>query len=226
MDLRVKPGLHFCRVEGRTIFLDEDTSRYFCIAEDVDRAFQLTILANGRVGDGADDALIADLISLEIIEGDDAGGRGLERPAPVAEPRDDLGPNSAHIAPAFEVAAALFERLRSNRIATRRAIGDVRRLIEQERLRFAHRHSASIPTSQLAVPAAFEVSDFIFGRHDRCLPRAIAMVRRCLRVGHNPSLVIGVRVNPFTAHCWVQQGSTVIGDSIDVTRIYTPICAL
>ncbi len=74
--------------------------------------------------------------------------------------------------------------------------------------------------------AAFEVSDFVFGRNDRCLQRAIAMIRRCLRVGHNPSLVIGVRINPFTAHCWVQQDLTVVGDSIDIARIYTPICAL
>ncbi|RQW42603.1 lasso peptide biosynthesis B2 protein [Novosphingobium sp. LASN5T] len=226
MDLHIKPGLHFCTVDGRTIFLDEDTSRYFCIPEDVDRAFQRLILANGKRCEISEDALIADLISLEIIQGENARKGGLTTPASVVEPNGDLGRLSIHDAPAIEIAAALFERLRSKRIAARRAIADVRRLIAQERLRFAHRRSACIPTSNLAVSAAFEVSDFVFGRHDRCLPRAIAIIRRCLRAGHNPSLVIGVRINPFTAHCWVQQGSVVVGDSIDITRIYTPICAL
>ncbi|WP_458733095.1 lasso peptide biosynthesis B2 protein [Sphingobium xenophagum] len=226
MDLHIKPGLHFCTVEGRTIFLDEDTSRYFCIPEDVDRAFQLMILADRKPVDGFDDALITHLMSLKIIEGEHAREGGLERFASIVEPNGDLGRHSIHDAPAFEIAASLFERFRSKRIATRRAIADVRRLIEQERLRFAHRRSACIPRSNHAVSAAFEVSDFVFGRNDRCLQRAIAMIRRCLRVGHNPSLVIGVRINPFTAHCWVQQDLTVVGDSIDIARIYTPICAL
>lgn len=226
MKLRIKPGLHFCLAEGRTIFLDEDTSRYFCIPEDVDRAFQLMILADGKLDDGTDDTLITDLISLEILEGEHTEEGRIERPSPVIAPTNDLGPPSVYAAPAFEIAAAFIERLRSNRIAARHDIADVRRLIERERRRFGHGHPEPVPTSHLAVSAAFEVSDFVFGRNDRCLPRAIAMIRRCLRIGHNPSLVIGVRINPFTAHCWVQQGSTVVGDSIDIARIYTPICAL
>ncbi|WP_156842955.1 lasso peptide biosynthesis B2 protein [Novosphingobium aquimarinum] len=226
MNLRVKPGLHFCTVEGRTIFLDEGKSRYFCIPADVDRAFQHTILANGKLDDGPDTALITDLISLEIIDGENAEGSGLTSPPSVAEPNEDLTAYSAHVAPAVEIAAAVFERLRSKEIATRRHIADVRCLIERERLRFAHRHSGCNPASNLGLSAAFEVSDFVFGRNDRCLPRAIALIRRCLRLGHNAHLVIGVRINPFTAHCWVQQGSLVIGDSIDVARIYTPICVL
>lgn len=226
MALRIKPGLHFCLAEGRTIFLDEDTSRYFCIPEDVDRAFHLMILADGKLDDGTDDTLITDLIALEVLEGELAGEGSIQRPPPIIAPTDDLGPPSAYAAPTFEIAAAFIERLRSNRIAARCDIGDVRRLIERERVRFDHENSEPVSTSQSAVSAAFEVSDFVFGRNDRCLPRAIAMIRRCFRVGYNPSLVIGVRINPFTAHCWVQQGRTVVGDSIDVARIYTPICTL
>ncbi len=226
MDFRFRPGLHFCMIEGRTIFLDEGTSRFFCIPVDVDRAFQRLILAEGLHSEGANDVLIADLVALSIVDGENIGKKGLSRPAPVVEPKDDLNRYSAYDAPAFEIAAALFERLRSKRIVARQAIADVRRLIEQERLAFAHRLGASVSSSIQTVSAAFEVSDFVFGRNDRCLPRAIAMIRRCLRAGHSPSLVLGVRVNPFAAHCWVQQGATVIGDSIDVTRIYTPICVL
>ncbi|MFX4086787.1 MULTISPECIES: lasso peptide biosynthesis B2 protein [Sphingobium] len=227
MDLRIKRGLHFCTVEGRTIFLDEDTSRYFCIPEDLDHSFQMMIMAGENFGDNSAADFIADLITLEILQVEYPGTKGLERHSPVvAEPTDDLGPRSVHPTPVIEIMAAVFERLRSKRIAAHRDIADVRRLIEQERLQFAHRRSASIPATRVAIVAAFEVSDFLFGRNDRCLPRAIALIRRSLRGGYNPSLVIGVRVNPFAAHCWVQQGSTVIGDSIDVARIYTPICTL
>ncbi|MFC3595982.1 lasso peptide biosynthesis B2 protein [Sphingobium scionense] len=218
MEFRIKPGLHFCVVEGRTIFLDEDASRYFCIPDDVDRAFQLVISAEGKPDDGADDTLIADLIALEILEGEHALEGGIDRSPPMIVPTDDLGPPYVYAPPAFEIAAAFYERLRSNRITVRRGVADVRRLIERERLRFRREHSYPLSTSHLAVSAAFEVSDFVFGRNDRCLPRAIAMIRRYLRVGYDPSLVIGVRINPFTAHCWVQQGSTVFGESIDIAR--------
>ena len=106
MDLHIKPGLHFCTVDGRTIFLDEDTSRYFCIPEDVDRAFQRLILANGKRCEISEDALIADLISLEIIQGENARKGGLTTPASVVEPNGDLGRLSIHDAPAIEIAAA------------------------------------------------------------------------------------------------------------------------
>lgn len=37
------------------------------------------------------------------------------------------------------------------------------------------------------------------------------------------SLVIGVKVSPFGAHAWVQDGEVVLNDFVDVARIYTPI---
>lgn len=38
-----------------------------------------------------------------------------------------------------------------------------------------------------------------------------------------PKLVIGVRLVPFTTHTWVQEGSTVLNDSPEFVRQFTPI---
>lgn len=38
-----------------------------------------------------------------------------------------------------------------------------------------------------------------------------------------PKMVIGVRLMPFTAHTWVQQGTSVFNDSPEFVRQFTPI---
>jgi len=35
--------------------------------------------------------------------------------------------------------------------------------------------------------------------------------------------VFGVKLNPFSAHCWVQAGDIVLNDAIDHVTIHTPI---
>jgi len=39
-------------------------------------------------------------------------------------------------------------------------------------------------------------------------------------------LVVGVRLNPFAAHSWVQAGSHVLNDRMDSVRTYTPVLVL
>jgi hypothetical protein len=41
----------------------------------------------------------------------------------------------------------------------------------------------------------------------------------------NPSLVFGVRMNPFRAHCWVQLGGQVLIGDFEQVRLFTPIAA-
>jgi hypothetical protein len=38
-----------------------------------------------------------------------------------------------------------------------------------------------------------------------------------------PSLVLGVRINPFAAHAWVQIGDRVLVGDYDQVRLFTPI---
>lgn len=48
------------------------------------------------------------------------------------------------------------------------------------------------------------------------------MKRMLARQGCHADLVIGVTL-PFSAHCWVQLGSTVLTDSLDLVQAYKPI---
>jgi hypothetical protein len=40
-----------------------------------------------------------------------------------------------------------------------------------------------------------------------------------------PDWIFGVTGNPFTAHCWVQDGNCVLNDTVDFVRRFTPIMA-
>src|SRR3546814_7813174 len=59
---------------------------------------------------------------------------------------------------------------------------------------------------------AFDQIATVFGEADECLPRSLAFRRLAFRCGHRPSLVIGVKIDPFGAHCWVQSGARLDND--------------
>ncbi|MBO9623961.1 MAG: lasso peptide biosynthesis B2 protein [Sphingomonas sp.] len=73
------------------------------------------------------------------------------------------------------------------------------------------------------VASAYRASTLILGSHDHCLPDSLAVASQLLRYGVRAELVLGVKLDPFQAHCWVQMGDAVVNDSLDATRLFTPV---
>ena len=61
---------------------------------------------------------------------------------------------------------------------------------------------------------------------DQCLPRSLAMAKALFRRNVPVSLVVGVALRPFAAHCWVQYGDVVLNDRVEVVRDYQPILVI
>ncbi|WP_288991071.1 lasso peptide biosynthesis B2 protein [uncultured Sphingopyxis sp.] len=57
----------------------------------------------------------------------------------------------------------------------------------------------------------------------RCLVDSLALYRMALRRSLAPTLVFGVRTNPFAAHCWLQSGACVLTGTAEEARNYQPI---
>jgi len=57
----------------------------------------------------------------------------------------------------------------------------------------------------------------------RCLVDSLALFRLMLRRGLAPTLVFGVRLEPFAAHCWLQTSEMVLTGSVDDAHNFTPI---
>ena len=59
-----------------------------------------------------------------------------------------------------------------------------------------------------------------------CLYRAFLMLLHLRRGGINADWVFGVRTWPFHAHCWLQHGDVVLGDTVDRLVAYAPIMVI
>lgn len=56
-----------------------------------------------------------------------------------------------------------------------------------------------------------------------CLVRSALLIRFLRRQGLRADWVFGVRLCPFTAHCWVQVGEVCLNDDVERLVAYTPI---
>lgn len=80
--------------------------------------------------------------------------------------------------------------------------------------------------SALVVAAGFERSRRFLPFRRACLPDSLALLTWLLAARIEATLVVGVRLDPFLAHAWVQTSSHVLNDDPDAVLPYTPILTL
>ena len=56
-----------------------------------------------------------------------------------------------------------------------------------------------------------------------CLFDALALVEFLSRYGVYPTWVYGVKAEPFSAHCWVQEENFAFNEAVETVRDYSPI---
>lgn len=59
-----------------------------------------------------------------------------------------------------------------------------------------------------------------------CLRDSIALLECLFRRNMTASLVIGVKAQPFAAHCWVQREDVVLNCALEYAAMFTPIRAI
>lgn len=220
MTFILQPGLSVCDPGGQHVFLDVAADRYFALTPPVDAAFRR--LVNGTTPEPAD---------AERLEG--LAARGI------------LCPRTGHVRPSYCLAP---RKPRSDRDCfaetipphglTLKAIALLGRTITELRVRSLEQVLASVTRAkQMAVShsksdraalhaAAFARADRIVTSLDRCLPRSIALARSMISDGLVPELVLGVKLRPFEAHCWVQYGDLLVSDHLGTVEPFTPILVL
>jgi hypothetical protein len=63
----------------------------------------------------------------------------------------------------------------------------------------------------------------LYPRPYLCLFDSLGLLHFLAQFRHFPRWIFGVKLEPFAAHCWVQSGDTVLNDTVEVVRQYTPI---
>lgn len=62
-----------------------------------------------------------------------------------------------------------------------------------------------------------------FSGRDTCLKDSLTMLEFLAQYDIFPDWFFGVSVHPFAAHCWLQDGSVVLNDSVHNVRRFTPL---
>lgn len=219
MTLHLRKGLSWCLCSGRAVFLDIEADRYFCLASDLDSAF-------ARWTEG--EAMTAEALEVLLGRGlltEDPGASGPPLHPGVPRPKHDLLESRCPRVRIADIARALLAELWVALSLRRLGLAGVLRRFEGRGAR------DELPTGRLQsrarrIAAAFAANGLILGAHDRCLGRALALMLACHRLGLFPTLVFGVRLNPFAAHCWVQWDEAVLVGDFEQVRLFTPILAV
>jgi hypothetical protein len=198
------------------MFLDSASDRYFCLSPKTERAF--LAFMDGEEPEGGRETLVRS--GLFVAVPSDVRPRPWAAPA---SPRDSLldqfaPPSAAETAKGLVTIAQTALHLRTRGFAS--LLGS-----------FARRKNAinhpPASTHDLAVLAtSFLATRLLVAEHDHCLIRSFAVGKRLLAIDARPQIVLGVKLQPFKAHCWTQVDETLVNDRHDIVREFTPILSL
>ena len=216
MSYRLREGVTFCLTSERYVFLDLVRDRYFCLAPTAERAFAQLVEGSTSGDERSLQSLIRDGLLVEDKHCSSPEPSALLIP-PTRSLLDDPHPPVRR----RTVGEALAARLASS--FALKVAGLERVLRRTGRRPHQSQSSGTVPSSAGLVAAALSSSSLIVASRNQCLCMSLAAARM-LRARRVPSLlVLGVKLRPFQAHCWVQVGDAIVTDRLDVVRNFTPI---
>lgn len=218
VSLRLREGLSFCLVAGRAVFLDLPADRYFCLAPELESAFQAWV--SGKADPDAE----ADLRARRLLE---PASNPSDRFAPMDLPQAASSLLDCTVdAPPCEIARAgaqlSLSALYLKRGGLARGVARFRRH-KAGICSVGHRLDAGAMPRAARIARAHEAAGLLFSSHDKCLWRSLAIAEHLTRAGIVSELVIAVRLRPFRAHSWVQLGEVAANDRVENVRTFTPI---
>jgi hypothetical protein len=216
---RLRPQVSCCTVGARLVFLDLSRDRYVCLTGPAEQSVRRC--ASGAPPCTGDESLLMDLVEDGLLErSSTASELPLECRIP-AVPAQSLLERDCRASRLSLAHACL--RMASS-LAAFRVLPLARNLarLAARKTRTGDRAGAVQP-ALIETVAAFRSAQLLFAPLDRCLPHSLAIAHALIDRGIRPDLVIGVKLRPFAAHCWVQHGDVLLNDTIDHVRTLTPI---
>jgi Transglutaminase-like superfamily len=104
--------------------------------------------------------------------------------------------------------------------------GDLFRTVEYFRKLKASSSSHFDLDQARRVAATFFALRTTISRPHVCLHDSLVLMDLLLRNGLSPTMVFGVKLRPFEAHCWLQHGDTALNDDAGYIERYSPIMSV
>jgi hypothetical protein len=226
-----------CRMGCYWIILSATRDRYLCVSD-----AELTSIGDQlhgwqRPSDSTErpspigvetDKLVESLIINGVITGNRAIGKPFaesEYPAPKDRIEAPESTTSVHfplslILRFFLACAKADWRLRT------KALSRTLTRIERRRLRADLSSVIGNAPHASTLIAAFQRLRPLYPRAYLCLFDSLALLEFLAGYRLLPRVVFGVVADPFQAHCWLQDGSTVINDELERVSKYKPILSI
>jgi hypothetical protein len=215
--LHLRPDIHAVALDKDVVFLDESADRYIFLPGGAD-------LVNLRE-DGGVLAANADAAELLLTAGFvRRGAAPPDRPSLPALPTRPLppsgGPSSVTLRECARLAGAMLDLWLHYR---GRPLAHILDFVRQRRPMAC---SDATPAEVQRLAALFERAAIWLPAPRKCLVRSFLLMRFLQRSGCDAQWVLGVRLSPFAAHCWVQSHDVVLDEVPERLLRYRPICVV
>lgn len=217
--LRLLPQLSFGLVAGRPIFLDVRRDRYLALDPLAEASFiRLCAPGSPPIAEGPD---FARLVATGLFARSDEW-KPLS-PAAIQIPDRQLPPARASWRALLDVPEIWLLLRQSRRDLASGALETCLAALK------AHRREAGraiTPAATAALATRFQKARALVPITPSCLQDSLALGRWLARRGACPAIVIGVKLDPFAAHCWVQTPDLIINDAPDIVSPFTPVLVI
>ncbi len=222
MGYTLRAGTSFCVVQDRLVFLDIEADRYFCLSG---RAQALIEALRAGAELQAPAAMLLDALLRDgtLVRSDTdiaptpCAARYTASDSLLDAPLPGVWPGAFARALGGVAVATLALRLGT--------LGSVLRGVERAKAKSAV--DADEQADQVrAIAAAHHRTELVASPKGQCLPRSVALARHLLGAGLRVDLIIGVKLFPFEAHCWVQDRAFLVNDRIERVSAFTPILVI
>lgn len=209
--------VHFCFRGDAVVFLDLERDDYTFVGAEGAAALRRL----------EPSAALNELVAGGLLTADRSAGRPIA-PTTAAHATQPLLDDEA-ISTARASASHLYNFFVASTLADARlrwghlhqTIGRVQRRKAQRKTR----HPLEIERARRLV-AIFGRLRSLFPRPYLCLYDSLALIEFLSRYGIFPSWVFGVRLEPWAAHCWVQEAGYIFNEDLEEAAGYTPVMVI
>lgn len=226
-DFFLPPHVHFCFRGDAAVFLDVKQDDYTLMAAPLSAALRALAANEGRAASCDSGEALKDLLDGGLLTRDRSAGRT------VAPTR--IAPAGKLLLPTETMPTARMSARHAWRflVASIRADAELRwcrleRTITRVQRRKARQSSTQRFDLERArdLVAIFARLRSFFPRNYLCLYDSLALVEFLARHGIFPNWVFGVQLEPWGAHCWVQEAELLFNEEVEVAAGYTPVMAI
>lgn len=233
----LRPHVYACVEEDQIVFLDTRTDSYFCVASDIFSRPGVSLcgfVEHHHPSRLTDSTLQAAHGSLEKLLADDVITTDASAGKPIHSPAIERATHSIFgSAPKTQSQVRLrsiwqFARCAAL-ISLRLRYHSFYRLVTAIRARKTsaqHDCHATCAANYERYLADFRQLRRYVPRPYLCLFDSLLLLEFFACQQLYPDWIFAVRLVPFEAHCWLQAGDTVLNDSLDATRFYTPVMSV